>query len=151
MTRSLKLTVFFVSTVAEAVGVKGTCSVASGDRWAVEQDIFRFYIYLSLFPFHKKGKLGHSLATVVHSPRGSRSSFHVSARRAIASNSAASKTVTSPRATYGKKCHFPRHHHCPELLLRHHFHGQLGHCGLDKRLRILQCLHHSNNRNLQRK
>ena len=48
---------------------------------------------------------------------GSRSSFHVSARRAIASNSAASKTVTSSRATYEeKRIRFPCHHRDPELL-----------------------------------
>ena len=58
--------------------------------------------------------------------------------------------MTSSRATYEENVSFFLVIIIPELLLRHRFQDQLGHCGLGRRLRIHPRLHHSNHRNFQR-
>ena len=56
--------------------------------------------------------------------------------------------MTSSRATYEENVSFFLVIIITELLLRHRFRDQLGHCGLDRR--IHPRFHHSNHRNFQR-
>ena len=117
-----------------------------------EQDIFPcpylcFYLYLYLSPFNRKGKLVRSLVPLVALTSGSRSSSHVSARRAVTSNLVASKTVTSSRATHEESVSFYSSSSWSGASSPSSLPGSTGSmCGLDRRLRIHPCLHQSNDR-----
>ena len=132
---------------------------SSSDRWDGQTGYLSLPLILLLplpllYASHRKGKLVRWLVPVVHSLRNQdRRSMHQreeQSRRQIASSSAASKTKHRPEQ-HTKKANRFSSSSSLELLLRHRFQDQLGHCGLDGRLRIHLCLKHGNNRELRRR